>query len=64
MDMVPYEQAAIRLLAAKGNPLGLQVVDDLAGKRIAVELGGIEENGAPRERQRHVHPEGLKPVTV
>ena len=42
MYMIPYEQAAISFLAAKGNPLGLKTVDDLAGKRIAVELGGIE----------------------
>ena len=43
MYMVPYEQAAISFLAAKGNPLGLKTVDDLAGKQISVELGGIEE---------------------
>ena len=35
MYMVPYEQAAISFLAAKGNPLGLKTVDDLAGKKIA-----------------------------
>jgi len=43
MYMVPYEQAAISFLAAKGNPLGLKTVDDLAGRKISVELGGIEE---------------------
>src|SRR6516164_1804206 len=43
MYMVPYEQAAISFLAAKGNPLGLKTIDDLAGRRISVELGGIEE---------------------
>ena len=43
MYMVPYEQAAISFLAAKGNPLGIKSIDDLAGKKIAVELGGIEE---------------------
>lgn len=63
MYMVPTEQAAISFLAAKGNPLGLKTVDDLAGKRIAVELGGIEERRT-REVADMVAKKGLKPVTV
>ena len=63
MYMVPYEQAAISFLAAKGNPLGLKTVDDLAGKRISVELGGIEEKRT-REVADMVAKKGLKPVTV
>jgi polar amino acid transport system substrate-binding protein len=52
MYMVPYEQAAISFLAAKGNPLG-----------ISVELGGIEEKRT-REVADMVAKKGLKPVTV
>lgn len=63
MYMVPYEQAAISFLAAKGNPLGLKTVDDLAGKRISVELGGIEERRT-REVADMVAKKGLKPITV
>jgi polar amino acid transport system substrate-binding protein len=63
MYMVPYEQAAISFLAAKGNPLGLKTVDDLAGRRIAVELGGIEERRT-REVSDMVAKKGLKPVNV
>ena len=63
MYMVPYEQAAISFLAAKGNPLGLKTVDDLAGKRISVELGGIEEKRT-REVADMAAKKGLKPVTV
>jgi polar amino acid transport system substrate-binding protein len=63
MYMVPYEQAAISFLVAKGNPLGLKTVDDLAGKRISVELGGIEERRT-REVNDIVTKKGLKPVTV
>jgi polar amino acid transport system substrate-binding protein len=63
MYMVPYEQAAISFLAAKGNPLGLNTVDDLAGKKISVELGGIEERRT-REVADMVAKKGLKPVTV
>lgn len=63
MYMVPYEQAAISFLAAKGNPLGLKTVDDLAGKRISVELGGIEERRT-REVADMVAKKGLKPINV
>jgi polar amino acid transport system substrate-binding protein len=63
MYMIPYEQAAISFLAAKGNPLGLKTVDDLAGKRISVELGGIEERRT-REVAKMAADKGLKPITV
>jgi polar amino acid transport system substrate-binding protein len=63
MYMVPYEQAAISFLAAKGNPLGLKTVDDLAGRRISVELGGIEERRT-REVADMLSKKGLKPATV
>lgn len=63
MYMVPYERAAISFLAARGNPLGLKSVDDLAGRRISVELGGIEERRT-REVADMVAKKGLKPVTV
>jgi polar amino acid transport system substrate-binding protein len=63
MYMVPYEQAAISFLSVKGNPLGLKTVDDLAGRRISVELGGIEERRT-REVNDIVTKKGLKPVTV
>ena len=63
MYMIPVEQAAISFLAAKGNPLGFKTVDDLAGRRISVELGGIEERRT-REVADMVQKKGLKPVTV
>jgi polar amino acid transport system substrate-binding protein len=61
--MVPYEQAAISFLSAKGNPLGLKTIDDLAGRRVSVELGGIEERRT-REVNDIVSKKGLKPVTI
>jgi polar amino acid transport system substrate-binding protein len=63
MYMVPNEQAAISFLVAKGNPLGIKTVDDLAGRKISVELGGIEERRT-REVADMVAKKGLKPVTV
>jgi polar amino acid transport system substrate-binding protein len=43
MYMVPYERAAISFLVSKGNPLKIEKWEDLAGKGVSVELGGIEE---------------------
>ena len=63
MYMVPYEQAAISFLAAKGNPLGIKSIDDLAGRKISVELGGIEERRT-REVAKIILDKGLKPATV
>lgn len=63
MYMVPYEKAAISFLSARGNPLGLKTVDDLAGRRISVELGGIEERRT-REVSEMLVKKGLKPVSV
>ena len=63
MYMVPYEQAAISFLAAKGNPLGIKTIDDLAGRKISVELGGIEERRT-REVAKIILDKSLKPATV
>ena len=63
MYMIPVEQAAISFLAAKGNPLGLKTIDDLAGRKVSVELGGIEERRT-REVSDMVTKKGLKPLTI
>jgi polar amino acid transport system substrate-binding protein len=43
MYMVPYELAAISFLVSRGNPLNIAKWEDLAGRSVGVELGGIEE---------------------
>ena len=63
MYMVPYEQAAISFLAAKGNPLNFKTIEDLAGRKISVELGGIEERRT-REVAKILEQKGLKPPQV
>jgi polar amino acid transport system substrate-binding protein len=63
MYMVPVEQSAISFLVAKGNPLGVKTIDDLAGKKISVELGGIEERRT-REVAQILEKKGLKAPTV
>lgn len=63
MYMVPYEQAAVSFLAARGNPLGIARIQDLAGRRVSVELGGIEERRT-REVSEILVREGLKPLQI
>jgi polar amino acid transport system substrate-binding protein len=63
MYMVPYEQAAVSFLAARGNPHNFSKIQDLAGRRVSVELGGIEERRT-REVSDILVKEGLKPLEV
>ncbi len=63
MYMVPYERAAISFLAARGNPLGIAKWQDLAGRPVGVELGGIEERRT-REVADMLGKAGLKPLEV
>lgn len=63
MYMVPYERAAISFLVARGNPLGIQKWEDLAGKAVSVELGGIEERRT-REVDGMLKAKGLAGLTI
>lgn len=63
MYMVPYEQAAISFLAARGNPLKFSKIQDMAGHTVSVELGGIEERRT-REVSDILVKEGLKPLNI
>jgi polar amino acid transport system substrate-binding protein len=40
--MIPYELQAVSISVAKGNPLKIASPRDLAGRRVAVEIGGYE----------------------
>lgn len=40
--MIPYELQAVSISVGKGNPLKIGAPRDLAGKRVAVEIGGYE----------------------
>jgi len=63
MYMVPYERAAISFLVAKGNPLKIEKWEDLAGKGVSVELGGIEERRT-REVDAMLKAKGLEGLTI
>jgi polar amino acid transport system substrate-binding protein len=63
MYMVPYERAAISFLAARGNPLKIEKWEDLAGKAVSVELGGIEERRT-REVDTMLKAKGLTGIDI
>ena len=63
MYMVPYERAAISFLVSKGNPLGVTKWQDLAGRAVGVELGGIEERRT-REVDEMLKKAGLKGIEI
>ena len=63
MYMVPYERAAISFLVTKGNPLNIMKWQDLAGRAVSVELGGIEERRT-REVDEMLKKEGLKGLDI
>jgi polar amino acid transport system substrate-binding protein len=43
MQMIRYENNAVAISAARGNPRNIRSTDDLAGRTVGVELGGFEE---------------------
>jgi len=63
MYMVPYEQAAISFLVSRGNPLNIAKWEDLAGRAVGVELGGIEERRT-REVDEMLKKAGLKGLDI
>ncbi|MBO1080089.1 ABC transporter substrate-binding protein [Roseomonas haemaphysalidis] len=63
MYMLPYEQAAISFLTAKGNPLNIGKWEDLAGRAVGVELGGIEERRT-REVDEMLRKAGLRGIEI
>jgi polar amino acid transport system substrate-binding protein len=63
MQMLVYEDQAISISAAKGNPLKIARPEDLSGKSIGVELGGFEERKA-RELDKQLTDKGMKGMTI
>jgi polar amino acid transport system substrate-binding protein len=63
MQMMPYEDQAISITTAKGNPLKIAKPEDLSGKSIGVEIGGFEERKA-RELDKQLTDKGLKGMTI
>ncbi|WP_270934812.1 ABC transporter substrate-binding protein [Falsiroseomonas oryzae] len=43
MQMIRYENNAVAISAARGNPRNIRTQEDLAGRTVGVEIGGFEE---------------------
>jgi polar amino acid transport system substrate-binding protein len=63
MYMVPYERAALSFMVARNNPLGIKAVSDLAGRRVSVELGGVEERRT-REVSQQLQSQNQAPLDI
>ena len=63
MNMIPYESAAISISVKKGNPLGISRKEDLAGKAVGVEIGGLEEKKL-KEIDKELRGKGLSPINI
>jgi polar amino acid transport system substrate-binding protein len=63
MQMIRYEDQAISISTAKGNPLKIVKPEDLAGKTIGVEIGGFEERKT-RELDKMLTEKGLKGMEI
>jgi polar amino acid transport system substrate-binding protein len=63
MQMLRYENQAVALSAARGNPLNIRGVDDLAGRTVGVEIGGFEE-ARTRAISADLVARGMRPITI
>jgi polar amino acid transport system substrate-binding protein len=63
MQMLRYENAAVAFSAARGNPLNIRGVDDLAGRTVGVEIGGFEE-GRTRALSADLVARGKAPINI
>jgi len=63
MQLIRYEDQAISISTAKGNPLKISKPEDLAGRTIGVEIGGFEERKT-RELDKMLTEKGLKGMDI
>lgn len=63
MQMLPYEDQAISITTAKGNPGKIAKPEDLSGKTIGVEIGGFEERKT-RELDKQLTDKGMKGMNI
>jgi polar amino acid transport system substrate-binding protein len=63
MYMVPYELSAIGFIVPPGNPLKISKWQDLAGRTVSTELGGLEERSA-RAVDDMLKKAGLAGITI
>ncbi len=61
--LIPYEYQAVSISVNKGNPLKITSTKDLAGRRVAVEIGGYEFRQITRINEEQVKA-GEKPIEI
>jgi polar amino acid transport system substrate-binding protein len=63
MWLVRYEQQAISVSVARGNPRNITKLEDLAGLRVGVEQGGFEFRRTT-DMSNDLVAKGLRPLTI
>jgi polar amino acid transport system substrate-binding protein len=63
MQMIRYENNAVAISAARGNPLNMREEKDLAGRTIGVEIGGFEERSL-RAMSERIVAGGGRPIAI
>ena len=63
MQMIRYENNAVAISAARGNPLNVRAEADLAGRTVGVELGGFEERSL-RAMSERIVAAGGRPINI
>ncbi len=63
MQMVRYENNAVAISAARGNPANIARQEDLAGRTVGVEIGGFEERML-RAMSTTIQSAGGRPINI
>lgn len=63
IDFVDYYRAGAMLLVKKGNPEGLQSIEDLCGRTVAVQRGTTQE-GYAQEQSKKCEANGEEPLDL
>jgi polar amino acid transport system substrate-binding protein len=63
MELIPFQLNAISISVPAGNPDGVEATADLAGRTVAVEIGGYEERNI-REINDEQVAAGLEPMEI
>lgn len=63
MQMIRYENNAVAISAARGNPHNITRQEDLAGRTVGVEIGGFEERTL-RAISQAIQAAGGRPINI
>jgi polar amino acid transport system substrate-binding protein len=63
VEYAPYALFGLSMMVKKGDPAAIETVDDLSGRRVAVQIGSTTKEFA-EEQSRRFEEEGKPPVEV